>query len=201
MEKKIIFFVLCSIVHLSCVIATPRDRSKFINPKFFKRNVVMKKNLKVEESVQIKSLGFGFGAVVGVIDSDGTLGFLPSSGRYKSTIRSIDDATNKVMQLRPVTFIYKGDESKKMQYGFIAEEVAKVAPELVVYSGDNQPLTVRYGSLAPMLLHELQKQVKKIEDINQRMGDQEAQHNVQTVALIDRIAQLEQKITELEKKN
>ena len=70
-------------------------------------------------------------------------------------------ASSKVFQLRPVTFNYKpqfDDGSHLLQYGLIAEEVAKVYPDMVVYDKDGQPYTVRYQVLAPMLLSELQKQ-------------------------------------------
>ena len=48
--------------------------------------------------------------------------------------------------------------SHSLQYGLIAEEVAKVYPEMVAYDKDGQPYTVKYQLLAPMLLNEFQKQ-------------------------------------------
>ena len=73
----------------------------------------------------------------------------------------MDDSTNALMKLRPVTFFYKSqydDGSHTLQYGLIAEEVAEVYPDLVAYDKDGQPYTVKYQYLAPMLLNELQKQ-------------------------------------------
>ena len=60
-----------------------------------------------------------------------------------------------------MTFFYKAkydDGSHMLQYGLIAEEVAKVYPDLVAYDKDGQPYTVKYQLLAAMLLNELQKQ-------------------------------------------
>ena len=71
------------------------------------------------------------------------------------------DSTNALMKLRPVTFLYKPEYAtgeRTLQYGLIAEEVAKVYPELVAYDKDSRPYTVKYQYLAPMLLNELQKQ-------------------------------------------
>ena len=51
------------------------------------------------------------------------------------------DTSNKLLQLRPVTFLYKpeyDDGSHALQYGLIAEEVAKVYPEMVGYDKDGQ---------------------------------------------------------------
>jgi hypothetical protein len=70
------------------------------------------------------------------------------------------------MQLRPVNFFYKpeyDDGSHMLQYGLIAEEVAKVYPEMVAYDNDGQILTVKYQLLAPMLLNEVQKQNSQIQ--------------------------------------
>ncbi|MFN7992840.1 MAG: tail fiber domain-containing protein [Bryobacteraceae bacterium] len=80
-------------------------------------------------------------AVPVVIDSNGQLGTISSSRRFKEDIRDMGDASNRLMDLRPVTFRYKNayeDGSKPVQYGLIAEEVAGVYPDLVSQSGDGQ---------------------------------------------------------------
>jgi hypothetical protein len=95
------------------------------------------------------------------INTNGQLGTLTSSRRFKDNIQDMGTASSKLFQLRPVTFNYKpqfDDGSHLLQYGLIAEEVAKVYPDMVVYDKDGQPYTVRYQVLAPMLLSELQKQ-------------------------------------------
>jgi len=95
------------------------------------------------------------------VNSNGQLGTLTSSRRFKDDINDMGDDTSKLYQLRPVTFYYKSqydDGTHTLQYGLIAEEVAKVMPNLVAYGKDGTPYTVRYNLLAPMLLNELQKQ-------------------------------------------
>ena len=55
------------------------------------------------------------------------------------------DASSKLFDLRPVTFYYKpayDDGSHLLQYGLIAEEVAKIYPDMVVYDKDGTPFTV-----------------------------------------------------------
>jgi hypothetical protein len=84
-----------------------------------------------------------------------------SSRRFKDQIADMGDSSSKLFQLRPVTFFYKpqyDDGTQALQYGLIAEEVAKVYPEMVVYDKDGQPSGVKYQLLAPMLLSELQKE-------------------------------------------
>ena len=203
MKKKMLvtFCFLASLIRLLDAIPLPSvSEITFVEPEIFEHNVVMKRGLKIHKSLQLKSLKSGVGTVLGIVDHKGTVGFLPSSFRYKTDIRSIgdvSDAADKIMQLRPVSFIYKNDASGTIQYGLIAEEVAKVLPELVSYSQeDNKPFSVRYGAIAPMLLHVVQKQEEKI----RRMDSQEVYQNRQIDVLIDRIAQLEQKVKELEQK-
>ncbi len=75
--------------------------------------------------------------VPGYIDSNGQFGTQTSSRRYKEEIREMGDATSALMKLRPVTFYYKHEYDtgpRTLQYGLIAEEVAKVFPELVAYN-------------------------------------------------------------------
>jgi len=100
-------------------------------------------------------------AVPVLIDSNGNLGTVSSSRRYKDDIRDMADASSGLMRLRPVTFRYKkpfDDGSKPIQYGLIAEEVAEVYPDLVARTADGQIETVKYQVLDSMLLNELQKQ-------------------------------------------
>ena len=77
-----------------------------------------------------------------------------------------------------------------MQYGLIAEEVAKVYPELVIRDGSGKIEGVRYDELAPMLLNEVQKQQAVVVTLA-------AQHEVDAVQLdtqAAKIASLEQKL-------
>ena len=108
------------------------------------------------------------GGVQVFINSAGQLGTLTSSQRFKQDIKSIDAASDKLMQLRPVSFRYNEageDGDRPLQYGLIAEEVAKVYPELVQYDADGKPFTVYYHLLTPLLLAELQKGHAQLTDI------------------------------------
>lgn len=101
------------------------------------------------------------GGVAVYINSYGQLGTLPSSGRFKKDIQTLAGNSPKIMALRPVTFRYiKADEKGDfpLQYGLIAEEVAKVFPDLVQYDADGKPAAVFYHLLTPLLLKELQDQ-------------------------------------------
>jgi len=118
------------------------------------------------------------GGVQVYINSSGQLGTLTSSQRFKQDIKSLDAVSGKVLQLRPVSFRYNeaaenGD--RPLQYGLIAEEVAKVYPELVQYDQEGKPFTVYYHLLTPLLLAELQKGHALNVSQQKKLGAQQAQ--------------------------
>jgi hypothetical protein len=96
-----------------------------------------------------------------LIDTNGQLGTMTSSRRFKKDIRDMASASERLLDLRPVSFRLKRSEGSiegALRFGLIAEEVAEVFPELVVYDDEDQPYTVRYHLLSSLLLNELQKQ-------------------------------------------
>jgi hypothetical protein len=103
-----------------------------------------------------------------VVTPSGELGVLSSSERFKTAIAPMGSNTAKLGQLRPVTFKLKADATGTRQYGLIAEEVAKVYPELVIRNEAGRIDGVRYDELAPMLLNEVQKQAAEIRDLKQQ---------------------------------
>jgi len=129
------------------------------------------------------------GATV-VVNTLGQLGVRSSSRRYKEDIRSMGDSSERLLKLRPVTFEYKQPDEKGQkpkQYGLIAEEVAQVMPELVVYNQKGQPEAVAYEALAPMLVNELKREHKRADD---RVMDLRRQLAAQAEELADMKSQL-----------
>jgi hypothetical protein len=106
-----------------------------------------------------------------VVSSAGQLGVTVSSERYKTNISPMGTYTAKLTQLRPVTFHLKTDPGGALQSGLIAEEVAKVYPELVIRSASGRIDGVRYDELAPMLLNEVQQQAAQIRDLKQQVAE------------------------------
>lgn len=123
-------------------------------------------------------------AIPVMIDSNGQLGTVSSSRRFKEDIIDMGAASHDLLRLRPVTYHYKepfADGSKPIQYGLIAEEVDEVYPNLVARSADGQIETVKYQVLDSMLLNELQNEHRQIE------------HQAEVIRLLEtRIAALEQ---------
>jgi len=107
------------------------------------------------------------------VTSAGQLGVLASSERYKTDVAAMGASTEKLEQLRPVTFKLKTDPQGTVQYGLIAEEVDKVYPELVIRNAEGRIDGVRYEELTPMLLNEVQQQRHRIAAQEERISAQE----------------------------
>jgi uncharacterized coiled-coil protein SlyX len=99
------------------------------------------------------------------VNSSGQLGTLTSSARYKDQIKPMEQASEAILGLTPVTFRYKHDIDPEgiPQFGLVAEEVAKVNPDLVAKDAEGKVYTVRYEAVNAMLLNEFLKAHKKSE--------------------------------------
>ena len=74
----------------------------------------------------------------------------------------MDSASEVILALKPVTFRYKIDNTHTPQFGLIAEEVAKVNPDLVLRDKNGEIYTVRYDAVNAMLLNEFLKEHKTV---------------------------------------
>ena len=106
----------------------------------------------------------GVGVIVG---TDGKLGTVVSSERFKDSIKPMDKASEAILALKPVTFHYKHelDPEAIPQFGLVAEEVEKVNPDLVARDEQRKPYTVRYEAVNAMLLNEFLKEHRKVEQL------------------------------------
>jgi trimeric autotransporter adhesin len=127
-------------------------------------------------------------AIPVVVDSDNQLGTVSSSRRFKKDIEVMTKDSEAILALKPVTFHYKTDKTNTPQFGLIAEEVAKVNPDLIVRDENGEIYTVRYDAVNAMLLNEFlkehnafleeQKKVQNLEAalaaVNERLKEQDA---------------------------
>ena len=113
-------------------------------------------------------------AIPVLIDSNGQLGTISSSIRFKEDVHDMAGASERLLKLRPVTFRYTqaySDGAKPIQYGLIAEEVADVFPELAVRDAGGRVETVHYETLNVLLVNELQKQQRRIDALEQKIDE------------------------------
>ena len=104
------------------------------------------------------------------------LGYDPSSRRYKEDIQPMDEASELLFPLKPVTYRFKKhiDPSQSHTYGLIAEDVAKVNPNLALRNANGEIESIRYEAINAMLLNEFLKEHERVEDLNCMPGEQEA---------------------------
>src|SRR5205823_12249298 len=99
--------------------------------------------------IYTKTVASGVGVIV---NSSGQLGTAQSSARYKDDIKPMNEASETILKLEPVTFQYKKelDPDGVPQFGLIAEQVEKVNPDLVARDEDGKVSTVRYEAVNAM---------------------------------------------------
>ena len=122
---------------------------------------------------QIRGVTTGIAdAITVVIDSTGQLGTISSSARFKKEVKPLDSASEAILALKPVSFHYKGDATDTPQFGLIAEEVAKVNPDLVVRDEKGEIYTVRYEAVNAMLLNEFLKEHRTVQELEATITQQ-----------------------------
>ena len=128
-----------------------------------------------------------------VINSNNKLGTTTSSKRFKEEIKAMDKASEALLALKPVTFRYKKDidPAATAQFGLVAEDVAKVNPDLVVRDENGEIYTVRYDAVNAMLLNEFLKEHRKVQELEANAAKQQKQIEALTAGLQKVSAQLE----------
>jgi Chaperone of endosialidase len=127
------------------------------------------------------------------ITSNGRLGRgNVSSRRYKHDILPMDNASEALYALKPVSFRYNKeyDATQTLAFGLIAEEVAEVIPDLVGRNPEGQPESVRYEQINAMLLNEFLKEHRKNEEQEAMIARQQKQIDALTAGLQKVSAQL-----------
>jgi len=127
-----------------------------------------------------------------IVDTDGHLGTIVSSRQFKERIKPMNKASEAILGLKPVTFRYKPnlDPDGIPQYGLVAEDVAKVNPDLVACDRNGKPYTVRYEAVNAMLLNEFLKEHRRMEEQDKRIEELTAQLKQQAAQIQKVSAQL-----------
>jgi endosialidase-like protein len=127
------------------------------------------------------------------VNSAGKLGTGTSSRRFKDDIKPMDQTSEAILALQPVTFRYKKeiDPEGRSHFGLVAEDVEKVNPDLVVRDKEGKPYTVRYDQVNAMLLNEFLKAHRKVQDLEATVARQQTQIEVLASGLQKVSAQIE----------
>ena len=129
------------------------------------------------------------------VNSDGKLGAQVSSRRFKDEIRPMEQTSEVIYRLKPVSFRYKEEiePTRPVGFGLIAEEVEEISPHLVTHGRDGQVNSVRYDAVNAMLLNEFLKEHRKVEQLEATIAHQQGQIEALTAGLQQVTAQVEMK--------
>ena len=129
------------------------------------------------------------GGVAVMITNQGQLGVATSAARYKENIQPMAKSSEAILSLKPVTFRYKKelDPEAIPQFGLVAEDVAKVDPDLVARDDQGKPYTVRYDAVNAMLLNEFLKEHSTVQEQQKEIDALKAQLKEQA-ALIQKVS-------------
>jgi hypothetical protein len=156
------------------ILATTGDGNVYIGAGMF--GVAGESNQTYIRNINTTSVS-GAGTDTVTVDlSTGLLGHVSSSRRYKDDIKAMDHASETLFALKPVIFRYKKeiDQSQTLDYGLIAEEVAKVDSNLAIRDKNGEIESVRYSAINAMLLNEFLKEHKAFLEEQSKVQEQGA---------------------------
>jgi hypothetical protein len=135
-----------------------------------------------------------FANTVTINPGTGQLGGLTSSRTVKENIEPISSETaNAFFQLKPSKFYYKNDPDKNTWYGFIAEDVEPLMPEIVTYQtnekGIKEPHSINYNVMYSLLLKLVQDNRKFINELKENN-----KIDVQSSQISENIKQISQEV-------
>jgi len=135
-----------------------------------------------------------------VINANGRLGVRPSSQRFKDEIKPMDEASEAILALKPVTFRYKKeiDPDRTAEFGLVAEDVENVNPALVARDADGKAFTVRYEAVNAMLLNEFLKEHRKVQQLEANDAEQQREIKALVATVKEQAAQIQKVSAQLE---
>jgi hypothetical protein len=120
------------------------------------------------------------------VNSEGKLGELVSSRRFKDDIKPMEQASEIIHCLKPVSFRYKPEiePTRPLGFGLIAEDVEKISPDLVTRGSDGKVQSVRYDAVNAMLLNEFLKEHRKGEEQDRKLESQDRRIEQQEATIV-----------------
>lgn len=94
-----------------------------------------------------------------------------SDVRKKTDIVTIDNALEKVINLRGVYYTRIDDAARGRQTGVIAQEINEVLPEVVTYAADVDEYGVSYGNIVGVLIEAIKEQQTQIEELKNEIKE------------------------------
>lgn len=125
---------------------------------------------------------------------------VPSSGRFKHNVAPMTDALEKLLKLEGVSFDWNPDFAKdrpgrEHDIGFVAEDVAKVFPEVVFFDAEGKVTGMDYSRLTAVAIQAIKQQQLQREADRLRFEEELTKRDAQNVELKDRLERLERALS------
>ncbi len=122
-------------------------------------------NTTYVDNLNIKTIGAGPGTIDLGRDANGKIVNQASDARLKENVNTIPNALETVQSLRGVTYNWIDREAggDGLRYGFIAQEVQEVAPDLVTNNGEY--LGVQYKDVPALLVEAIKQLTAKVSEL------------------------------------
>lgn len=94
--------------------------------------------------------------------------------RLKENIARLNYGLEDILKLNPKRYILLNDQSREVKFGFIAQDVLEIIPELISGDGEVEMLGMSYTELIPILVNAIKEQQKEIEDLKEKLHSTKA---------------------------
>ena len=88
----------------------------------------------------------------------------------KTNIEPIENILPAVLQMQGVSFDWKKDKNEKNHYGFIAEDVEKILPNLVSHDEEGKAQGIQYSKMTAVLLEAIKEQQIQIDELKSKLN-------------------------------
>ena len=93
-----------------------------------------------------------------------------SQREMKTNIEPIENILPAVLQMQGVSFDWKKDKNEKNHYGFIAEDVEKILPNLVSHDEEGKAQGIQYSKMTAVLLEAIKEQQIQIDELKSKIN-------------------------------
>jgi len=153
-------------------VTVPLVWGEFDNRRFAINATNPTQTLDVNGTARIRTVGSDTYFAPLNITNNGTLTTSTSDVRLKTDIATLDNALNKVLKLRGVSFKWKDNPAMGSRIGFIAQEMEPVLPELVFTNEADGYKGVNYAEMTAVLVEAIKEQQEIIEGLKKSVNDQ-----------------------------
>ena len=127
-------------------------------------------NVHLSNQIEAPNLTSSTGTAL-VLDASGWIRKSSSDMRLKENITPMQNVLDRVLQLNGVNFTWRADGSHLTDVGFIAQDVQKIFPELVMEDKNDGMLSVKYMNMTAVLTEAIKELHKELEEARKEIAE------------------------------